>query len=134
MSGVLERLSLAGRVALVTGASRGIGGAVALALAEAGADLALVGRNRQALEERADRVESLGRRALPIELDVSRTAELPGVVERTVAELGRLDALANLAGFALRKPILEASEADYDRLMDVNLKAVYFASQAAARA
>ena len=134
MTGVLDRLSLAGRVVLVTGASRGIGGAIALALAEAGADLALVGRDSTALDEQAHRVEALGRRALPIVLDVSRTAELPGMVERTVAELGGIDALANMAGFALRKPILDASEADYDRLMDVNLKAVYFASQAAARA
>jgi NAD(P)-dependent dehydrogenase (short-subunit alcohol dehydrogenase family) len=131
---VLDRLSLSGRVALVTGASRGIGGGIALALAEAGADVALVGRELATLEEQADRIEALGRRALPIALDVSRTAELPGMVERTVAHFGRIDALANMAGFALRKPILEATEQDYDQLMDVNLKAVYFASQAAARA
>jgi 2-deoxy-D-gluconate 3-dehydrogenase len=132
MAGVLDRLSLDGRVALVTGASRGIGGGIALALAEAGADVALVGRERRTLEEQAGRIEALGRRARA--LGLARTAELPAMVEQTVAHFGRIDALANMAGFALRKPILEATEDDYDRLMDVNLKAVYFASQAAAAA
>lgn len=133
MSG-LERFSLAGRAILVTGASRGIGGGIALALAEAGADVALVGRAIDTLREQATRVEALGRRALPIELDVSRTSEMAGMVERTVDHFGRLDALVNMAGFAIRKPMLEATEEEYDRLMAVNLKAVYFASQAAARA
>jgi 2-deoxy-D-gluconate 3-dehydrogenase len=132
--GVLDRFSLDGRVVLVTGASRGIGGAIALALAEAGADLVLVGRDRHTLEEQSARLEGIGRRALPIDLDVARTGELAGMVERAVAHFGRLDALVNMAGFAIRKPILDATEAEYDRLMAVNLKAVYFASQAAARA
>ena len=132
--GVLERFSLAGRVAIVTGASRGIGGAVALAAAEAGADLAIVGRELATLREQAAAVEALGRRCLPIELDVARTAELAPMVERVVAHFGRLDALVNFAGFAIRRPMLEATEEEYDRLMAVNLKAVYFASQAAARA
>jgi 2-deoxy-D-gluconate 3-dehydrogenase len=132
--GVLDRFSLAGRVAIVTGASRGIGGATALALAEAGADLAIVGREAATLGEQAARIEALGRRCLPMELDVSRTAELAGMVERVVEHFGRLDALVNMAGFAIRRPMLEATEEEYDRLMAVNLKAVYFASQAAARA
>lgn len=132
--GVLDRFSLEGRVAIVTGASRGIGGATALALAEAGADLAIVGREAATLAEQAGRIEALGRRCLPIELDVARTAELAPMVDRVVAHFGRLDALVNMAGFAIRRPMLEATEADYDRLMAVNLKAVYFLSQAAARA
>jgi len=132
--GVLDRFSLAGRVAIVTGASRGIGGGVALALAEAGADLAIVGREMATLRQQASRVEALGRRCLPIALDVARTAELAPMVERVAAHFGRLDALVNMAGFAIRRPILETTEEEYDRLMAVNLKAVYFASQAAARA
>ncbi len=132
--GVLDRFSLVGRVAIVTGASRGIGGGIALALAEAGADLAIVGRDMTTLRAQADRVEALGRGCLPIELDVARTGELAPMVERVVAHFGRLDALVNMAGFAIRKPILETTEEDYDRLMAVNLKAVYFASRAAARA
>ena len=131
---VLDQFRMDGRRAVVTGGSRGLGRAVAQGFAEAGADLVLVGRDRAALASQAERVVALGRRALSIELDVSRTAEIGGMVERALAEFGRLDALANMAGFALRKPILDASEEDYDRLMDVNLKAVYFASQAAARA
>jgi NAD(P)-dependent dehydrogenase (short-subunit alcohol dehydrogenase family) len=131
---VVDALSLAGRIILVTGASRGIGGGIALALADAGADLALIGREMATLRDQAARVEALGRRALPIELDVSRTRELAPMVDRVVAHFGRLDALVNMAGFAIRKPILETTEGDYDRLMAVNLKAVYFASQAAARA
>ena len=132
--GVLDRFSLRGRVAIVTGASRGIGGATALALAEAGADVAIVGREFATLRAQAERIEALGRRCLPIELDVSATERLGGMVDEVVAGLGRLDALVNMAGFAIRKPILETSEDEYDRLMAVNLKAVYFASQAAARA
>lgn len=132
--GVLDRLSLAGRVAIVTGASRGIGGGVALAIAEAGADVAIVGREIATLREQAARIEALGRRCRPIELDVAETGRLAGMVDEVAAHFGRLDALVNMAGFAIRKPILETSEDDYDRLMNVNLKAVYFASQAAARA
>jgi 2-deoxy-D-gluconate 3-dehydrogenase len=131
---LLDRFSLAGRVALVTGASRGIGAGVALAIAEAGADVAIVGRDAATLREQAERIEALGRRCLPIELDVSQTERLGGMVDAVVERLGRLDALVNMAGFAIRKPILETTEDDYDRLMAVNLKAVYFASQAAARA
>lgn len=132
--GVLDRFSLAGRVALVTGASRGIGGGIALALAEAGADLAIVGRELRTLRAQAEQIERAGRRCLPIELDVSRTERLAGMVRQTVDHFGRLDALVNMAGVAIRRPILEATEDEYDRLMAVNLKAVYFASQAAARA
>ncbi|HEY3078820.1 MAG TPA: SDR family oxidoreductase [Chloroflexota bacterium] len=132
--GVLDRFRLDGRVAIVTGASRGIGGAIALALAEAGADVALVGRELATLEEQAHRVEGLGRRALPIELDVAQVERLPAMVERTLGHFGRLDVLATMAGTVVRKPILEATPEEFDRVMAVNLRAVYFASQAAARA
>lgn len=131
--GVLERFSLAGRVAMVTGASRGIGGAIARALAEAGADLALVGRERATLEEQAESIRALGRRALCLEVDVARVETLPGAVDEVVARLGRLDALVNMAGTVVRKPILEATPEEFDRVIAVNMRAVYFASQAAAR-
>lgn len=132
MSG-LSRFSLAGRVALVTGASRGIGGGIALALAEAGADVTLVGRELDSLEQQAERVVALGRKALPFALDVAETSRLGEMVTATIAHFGRLDILVNTAGAIVRKPILEATEADFDRVIDVNLKGVYFASQAAAR-
>lgn len=131
--GVIDRFSLEGRAALVTGASRGIGGGIALALAEAGADVAIIGRELATLEEQAERIRALGRRCHPIELDVGRTDRLAGAVDETVDALGRLDVLFNMAGTVVRKPILEATEEDFDRVMAVNLRAVYFASQAAAR-
>ncbi len=129
----LSRFSLEGRVALVTGASRGIGGGIALALAEAGADVTLVGREMDSLEEQVKRVESIGRKALAFSLDVAATSRLGEMVAATIEHFGRLDILVNTAGAIVRKPILEATEADFDRVIDVNLKGVYFASQAAAR-
>jgi 2-deoxy-D-gluconate 3-dehydrogenase len=130
---VLESFSLAGKVALVTGGSRGIGASLARALAEAGADVALVARTEGALQEVAAEIESLGRRALAVPVDVSRVAELPGMVERVVAEFGRIDILVNAAGVQVRKPMMEVTEEDWDYLTSINQKAVYFCSQAVAR-
>jgi len=125
---------LEGRAALVTGASRGIGRALALGLAQAGADLALAARSKDALEETAGRIRAIGRRAEVIELDVLDVARLPAAVERTVAALGRLDILVNNAGQEQVAESLEVSEALWDRILDVNLKSAFFLSQAAARA
>ncbi|MHB8992449.1 MAG: glucose 1-dehydrogenase [Chloroflexota bacterium] len=130
---MLRKFDLTGRVALVTGASRGIGAAVAMALAESGADLALVARTEAALEQTAGRIRGLGRRALVVPADVARVSALPGMVDRVVAEYGHVDILVNAAGVQCRKPILEVTEEDWDFVNDVNLKAVYFCSQAVAR-
>jgi NAD(P)-dependent dehydrogenase (short-subunit alcohol dehydrogenase family) len=130
---VLDRMRLDGRVALVTGASHGIGEGTALALAEAGADVALAARARDDLERVAGLVRERGRRALVAPTDVRELGRLEPLVERTVRELGRLDVLVTAAGVTRRKPILECTLEDWDFVLDVNLRAVYFLSQAAAR-
>jgi 2-deoxy-D-gluconate 3-dehydrogenase len=130
---ILEDLRLNGRVALVTGAGRGIGEGFAVAFAEAGADLALLSRTAADLERVAARVEAVGGRAVVIPVDVSDLEALPSVVDRVLDSLGGLDILANVAGVTLRRPVLEASQDDWDYVMNTNLRAVYFMSQAAGR-
>ncbi|MBN1640829.1 MAG: 2-dehydro-3-deoxy-D-gluconate 5-dehydrogenase KduD [Anaerolineae bacterium] len=130
---MLDAFSLKGKVALVTGPGRGLGQGMALGLAEAGADVA--GLYRNTYQETQAQVEALGRRFLPIECDLecATVDDLYAVVERVQAELGRLDILVNNAGIIRRAPAIEFSERDWDDVLQVNLKAVYFLSQAAAR-
>ena len=123
--------SLAGKSALVTGASRGIGRSIALALAEAGADVALVARSD--LAETAAAVEAAGRRALRLQADLADKAVLPRLVAETVEAFGKFDILVNNAGIIRRAPFLEFTEDDWDAVMDVNLKHVFLLSQEAAR-
>jgi NAD(P)-dependent dehydrogenase (short-subunit alcohol dehydrogenase family) len=130
---VLERLRLDGKVAIVTGSSHGIGEAMAVAFAEAGADVALAARNPQDLARVAARVTAAGRRAAVIPTDVSQLAALPRLVEQTAAALGEPAILANVAGTTLRKPILEVTPEEWDRVVEVNLRGLYFMSQAFAR-
>lgn len=129
---ILDKFSLKGTVALVTGASRGLGQGMALALAQAGADLVLVARTKASLDETAAKAATLGVRALAVQADLSELSEARRAVEETVRQFGRLDTLLNAAGTQVRKPIAEMTEQDYDYLMSVNQKAVYFLSQAAA--
>jgi 2-deoxy-D-gluconate 3-dehydrogenase len=131
-TGILNSFSLAGKVALATGASRGIGQALAMALAEAGANMALVARSEGPLQETAEMARSLGRRALAIPADVSQVQSVREAVERTLEEYGRIDILLNGAGTQARVPSLDLTEADWDRVSDLNLKAVFFCSQAVA--
>lgn len=129
----LDKFSLKGRVALVTGASRGLGEGMALALAEAGADVALVARTKSSLEETAASVEKAGSRGFVIQADLSLSGEPDRVVRETVKQFRRVDILLNAAGTQVRKPLFEMTEQDYDYLMSVNLKSMYFLSQAAAK-
>jgi 2-dehydro-3-deoxy-D-gluconate 5-dehydrogenase len=122
---------LSGRVAVVTGANTGIGQGIAVALAEAGADLALVGRSPA--DQTADQVRAVGRRAALIEADLSTIAPVEGVVERTLAELGGLEILVNNAGTIRRAEAVDFSEADWDAVVDTNLKGLFFLTQAAGR-
>jgi len=129
----MPSLRLDGRVALVSGGSRGLGLGMAFALAHAGADLALVARTEEELEQAASHVRALGRKALALAADVSETAALPGLVRRVADHFGRLDVLVNAAGINIRQPADSFTEQDWDRLMSINLKSAFFLSQAAAR-
>lgn len=122
---------LTGKIALVTGANTGIGQAIAVALAEAGADIAAAGRSEAT--ETCDKVRGLGRRAVNIAADLGSTAPVAGLVEEVVSRLGGLDILVNNAGIIRRADAIDFSEADWDAVVDTNLKSVFFLSQAAAR-
>jgi len=122
---------LGGRVAVVTGANTGIGQGLAVALAEAGADVALVGRTPA--NETAEKVRAVGRRAAIIDADLSSIAPVQGIVDRTIGELGGLDILVNNAGIIRRSDALEFNEEDWDAVIDTNLKSVFFLCQAAAK-
>jgi NAD(P)-dependent dehydrogenase (short-subunit alcohol dehydrogenase family) len=126
------RFDLDGRTALVTGAARGLGRAIALALAEAGADVALGLRDRSRDEGLADEVRAVGRRALPLQMDVTRLDEVDAAIATTVEGLGSLDLLVNNAGGGVdQMPVEEASVADFDDIVDVNLKGTFFTCRAA---
>jgi 2-dehydro-3-deoxy-D-gluconate 5-dehydrogenase len=130
---VLDTFSLKGRVALVTGAAQGLGQGYAVALAEAGADVA--GLDRSAVTETGQLITALGRRFMPIQCDLREASvdDLNQIVGRVVAELDRLDILVNNAGIIRRAPALEFSEKDWDDVLQINLKATFFLSQAAGK-
>ncbi|HKC98273.1 MAG TPA: SDR family NAD(P)-dependent oxidoreductase, partial [Methylomirabilota bacterium] len=122
---------LAGKVALITGASRGLGRAIALALAEAGADVSLAARSKAALEETAHLATPRGHRALVVPTDVSSYAEVDALVQRTIRELGRLDIVVNNSGVAKVAPLVEMTPEDWRFMLDVNLTGVFNGCRAA---
>lgn len=128
----MPSLRLDGRVALVTGGSRGLGLGMALALAHAGANIALAARTVEQLEQAAELVRATGRQALILPTDVGDIAAVRAAVQQTASHFGRLDILVNGAGINIRQPVDTFTEADWDRLMAVNLKSVFFACQEAA--
>ncbi len=129
---MLEALRLDGKVAIVTGASRGLGRAMAVALAEAGADVALAARSKADLEETARQVEGQGRRALVVPTDVSVFTAVEALVAETVRNLGRLDIVLNNSGVAQVTPLAELEPADWQRIIDTNLTGVFNGCRAAA--
>jgi NAD(P)-dependent dehydrogenase (short-subunit alcohol dehydrogenase family) len=124
---------LTDRVALVTGAARGLGNAISRALAHAGAHVALGLRDVKTGGDLARAIETMGRRALPLQMDVTRLDQISRSVEETVARFGRLDILVNNAGIAPENPAEAVREEDFDLTLAVNLKGTFFASQAAGR-
>jgi 2-deoxy-D-gluconate 3-dehydrogenase len=128
---ILDAFKLTGKVAIVTGARTGLGQGMALGLAEAGADI--VGVDLNDLEATRKGVEERGRKFLGIEVDLSNIGVIEGVLEQTVREFGKVDILTNNAGIIRREDSLEFSEKDWDDVMSINLKTVFFFSQAVAR-
>ena len=122
---------LTGKIAIVTGANTGIGQAIALALASSGADVACVGRTPA--QDTADRIKAMGRRAEIISADLSTIDPVERIVDETAAKLGGVDILVNNAGIIRRADAVDFTEADWDAVVDTNLKSVFFLSQAAGR-
>jgi 2-deoxy-D-gluconate 3-dehydrogenase len=123
--------SLSGRVALVTGANAGIGQGIAVALAAAGADVAAVGRSSPG--ETGERIRAAGRRFFAVEAELGEAARCQQIVQEVSAHFGAVDILVNNAGIIRRSDALNFSEADWDAVLNVNLKTVFFLAQAAAR-
>lgn len=122
---------LAGRVAIITGANTGIGQAIAVALAEAGAAIVAVGRS--SMEETKARVAAAGQRFHAIEADLGSIAPIKDIVAESIVQFGGVDILVNNAGIIRRADAIDFSEEDWDQVMDVNLKTAFFLSQAAGR-
>ena len=130
----LAQFSLQGKRALVTGASRGIGRALAIGLAQAGAAVAVAARSADALAETLAQLQSLGATAVGVAMDVSRAADCTRGVGEAAEGLGGLDILVNNAGIEEVRPSLEVDEALWDRILDTNLKGAFFCAQAGAKA
>lgn len=120
------------KTAIVTGASDGLGFAVAQALAEAGANVVMAARTRETLEAAAGKLSGTPGRALPVVCDVTRDADVDALIRRTVAEFGRIDLLVNNVGLSVRKKILDTTPDDFQRLLELNLLATVRCTRAAA--
>ncbi len=128
---ILDLFKLDGRIAIVTGASRGLGQSIAVGLAEAGADVALVHRSDGSKTQ--ERIEALGRRCVSIRADLADRSSVATIVAETVETLGGIDILVNNAGIIRRAPLMEFTEKDWDDVMDVNIRSLFLLSQAAAK-
>jgi len=129
----LSSFRLDGRTAIVTGASRGIGRVLAIGLAEAGADVALVARSRDDLEGVAQEIDKVGRTAYVVPADMTCTDQITEAVKEVESRAGRIDILVNNAGMNIRTPALDVTEEEWQKLIDTNLKSAFMMSQATAR-
>jgi len=124
---------LTGKVAIVTGTSRGLGQYMARALAKAGADLVITSRNKASLADFEKEIEGLGRKALPLELDVRDYDSIQQMVEGAMNAYGKIDILVNNAGCNIRKPAVEVTWDDWNLVLDTNLRGTFFVAQAVAK-
>ena len=127
---ILDRFNLSGKVAIVTGNSTGLGEGMAIGLAEAGADIVGVDKD---LPQNQERIEAQGRRFLGIQADLSSLKPIAGIIQKAVVAFGKVDILVNNAGIIRRNKALDFSEKDWDDVLNVNLKSLFFLCQAAAR-
>lgn len=128
----MNELDFSGKVALVTGAGRGIGKGVALRLASHGANIIVNDVNAESAEKTAKEVRDMGRKSMAIAADISKTVEIDRVFDTFMKEFGRLDILVNNAGISMYRPILECSEEDYDRHLNIMTKATFWSMKRAA--
>ena len=129
---ILDKFSLHGRVAIVTGASRGLGAAMAIAMAEAGADVVVVASSVK-VEDTAAAIRALGRKALAVQANLISLAPIPEIIDKTLAAFGKIDILINCAGIIRRCPAIDFTEQDWDDVININQKSLFFLSQAAAK-
>ncbi len=125
--------SLEGKVALITGGSRGMGKAIALAYARAGADVAVCSRHLKESQSTAQEIKDLGRHSVGIQADTSVKADVENMIDRVVKELGTIDILVNAAGVNVRQYLMSTSEEQWDYVIDINLKGYFLCSKAAAK-
>nr|WP_303968615.1 glucose 1-dehydrogenase [Sporosarcina ureae] len=118
--------NLTGKVAVVTGASKGIGRDISLLLAEAGVDLAIIARSKNELDELSQEIQAKGRRVLPVSADLMDISSIPNIVDQIIRKYGRIDILINNAGINIPKPALETTEQDWDMVTDLNVKSLFF--------
>lgn len=128
---ILDAFNLHGKVAIVTGCDTGLGQGMAIGLAEAGCDIVSV--NRKVPQETAQKVQALGRRFMAIQADLSQQDAIASIVDQAVARMGKIDILVNNAGTIRREDALEFSEKNWDDVMNLNIKSVFFLSQAVAK-
>jgi len=122
---VLSKFSLAGKTCIVTGASRGLGKTIAIALGQAGANVAAVARSEQALEETADVIKSFGQCAVAVRCNLRESQSIEAMVDRVLSEFGKIDVLVNNAGGGDFKPLVEMSDDQWHRIIDLNLSATF---------
>ncbi|MGA2990948.1 MAG: glucose 1-dehydrogenase [Candidatus Korobacteraceae bacterium] len=133
MTANMPSFDVPGKVAVITGGARGIGYAVAETLACHGADIVLVDRLHDELEEARKNIEQMGRRALAIEVDLTRTPEIQKMADRALAAFGHLDILVTCAGINIQQMAVDVTEEAWDKILNINLKALFFCCQAVGR-
>ncbi|HEX3119964.1 MAG TPA: glucose 1-dehydrogenase [Candidatus Acidoferrum sp.] len=129
----VPNFSLAGQTALVTGAARGLGRSIAIALAAAGTDVALGLRDQNSAKDLVAEIEALGRHALPLQMDVTKLEQINRAIDATASQFGKLDILVNNAGGGFTNLAIDVPENEFDETLNINLKATFFAAQAAAK-